>query len=49
MSNYKILIVEDDRTIAEIIKKHLEKWEYQVQCVTDFRDVVSEVTSFKPE
>ncbi|MDD4088560.1 MAG: response regulator transcription factor [Tissierellia bacterium] len=49
MSSYKILIVEDDRTIAESIKKHLEKWEYQVECVTDFKDVVSEVMNFKPE
>lgn len=49
MSNYKILIIEDDKTIAESIKKYLEKWEYQVKCVADFREVVSEVTSFKPE
>ena len=49
MGNYKILIIEDDRTIAESIRKHLEKWEYQVQCVTDFKEVISEVTSFKPE
>lgn len=49
MSNYKILIIEDDRTIAESIKKHLEKWEYQVKCVTDFKEVLNEVTSFKPE
>ena len=49
MSSYKILIVEDDWTIAESIKKHLEKWEYQVECVTDFKDVVSEVMNFKPE
>lgn len=49
MGNYKILIIEDDRVIAESIKKHLEKWEYGVHCVTDFKEVISEVTSFKPE
>lgn len=49
MNNYKILIVEDDNVIAEAIKKHLEKWEYQVQCVTDFKEVLRDVTSFKPE
>ena len=49
MSNYKILIIEDDRIIAESIKKHLEKWEYRIYCVTDFREVISEVTDFKPE
>lgn len=49
MSNYKVLIIEDDKIIAEAIKKHLEKWEYQVRCVEDFKEVVSEVTTFKPE
>jgi DNA-binding response OmpR family regulator len=49
MSNYKILIIEDDKTISESIKKHLEKWGYQVKCVTDFKEVLNEVTSFKPE
>lgn len=49
MSKYKILIVEDDNVIADSIKKHLEKWEYQVHCVTDFKDVLKDVTSFKPE
>jgi DNA-binding response OmpR family regulator len=49
MSNYKILIIEDDKIIAESIKKHLEKWEYRVHCVTDFKEVISEVTTFKPE
>ena len=48
MSNYKILIIEDDKIIAESIKKHLEKWEYRVHCVTDFKEVISEVTTFKP-
>jgi len=49
MNNYKILIIEDDNVIAESIKKHLEKWEYQVQCVIDFKEVLRNVTSFKPE
>jgi len=49
MSKYKILIVEDDNVIADSIKKHLEKWEYQVHCVTDFKEVLKDVTSFKPE
>lgn len=49
MNNYKILIIEDDNVIAESIKKHLERWEYQVQCLTDFKEVLRDVTSFKPE
>lgn len=49
MNNYKILIVEDDNVIAEAIKRHLERWEYQVRCVTDFKEVLQDVTGFKPE
>lgn len=49
MSNYKILIIEDDKIIAESIKNHLEKWEYQVRCVTDFKEVMNDVTNFRPE
>ena len=49
MHNYKILIIEDDKIIAESIKKHLEKWEYRVHCVIDFKEIISEVTTFKPE
>lgn len=49
MDKYKILIVEDDNVIAQSIKKHLEKWEYQVYCVTDFREVISDITNFNPE
>ena len=36
---YKILIVEDDETIAGGLKNHLEKWNYQAECMTDFKDV----------
>ena len=34
---YKILIVEDDRVIANKMKEHLEKWDYEVACVQDFQ------------
>ena len=49
MNKYKILIVEDDNAIAEAIKKHLEKWEYQVHCVADFKEVLRDLTAFMPE
>lgn len=29
-NKYNIMIVEDDNTIAEKIKSHLEKWAYNV-------------------
>lgn len=46
---YKILIVEDDTTIGEKMKSHLERWAYQVRLVEDFQDVLGEVTSYSPD
>ena len=46
---YKILIIEDDGTIAEGLKKHLEKWDYQVECVTDFKNVMDAFFKFEPQ
>lgn len=39
---YRIFLVEDDETIARLIKKHLEKWEYEVSTVQDFGNVLGE-------
>lgn len=45
---YKILIVEDDRTIAETLASHLAQWGYEVKCVEDFKNVLEEMTEFSP-
>ncbi|MFY9279600.1 MAG: response regulator [Caldicoprobacterales bacterium] len=45
---YKILIVEDDRTISVIIEEKLNKWGYVTHRVKDFKDILIEFTSFKP-
>ena len=37
---YKILIVEDDNTIAERLASHLKKWNYKTVCVRDFKNVM---------
>ena len=39
---YKILIVEDDNTIAERLASHLKKWNYKTVCVRDFKSVMEE-------
>lgn len=44
-TQYKILIVEDDATIGEKIKSHLEKWAYKVTLASDFQDILGEVTT----
>ena len=36
----RILLVEDDRTIATILAKELEKWNYEVVLTTDFQNVL---------
>lgn len=46
---YKILIIEDDLTIAHTVRAHLEKWEYDVRCVEDFKDVMKEFSEFDPQ
>lgn len=45
---YRILIVEDDRGIADAIKVQAEMWELQVRCVQNFRNVMEEFSSFDP-
>ncbi|MDF2999925.1 MAG: DNA-binding response regulator [Bacillota bacterium] len=46
---YKILIVEDDRTIAEILDEHLRKWGYETSAVEDFSEVLSTYVRFEPQ
>lgn len=46
---YKILIVEDDETIAGGLKNHLEKWNSQAECMTDFKDVMGKFVEFEPQ
>ena len=46
---YRIYLVEDDVIIARSIKKHLENWEYEVQCTKDFSAVTKEFAEFAPQ
>ena len=46
---YRILVVEDDMIIANAIKKTITKWGYQVECVTDFQDVLGQFVAFDPQ
>ena len=45
---YRILIVEDDRGIAEEILRQAQAWELEARCVVNFRDVAGEVAQFSP-
>lgn len=46
---FRILIVEDDNIISGKIKKHMEKWGYQVESVTDFANVLQHFKQFDPQ
>ena len=45
---YKILIIEDDRTIAGTVKSNLEKWGFEARCAENFKDIMSEFSEFSP-
>lgn len=45
---YKIFVVEDDNVIAGEMKKHLEKWGYTVETVSDFNHVMTQFVAFDP-
>lgn len=46
---YKILIVEDDETIASTVEKRITAWGYEARRVLDFRNVISEFAAFDPQ
>lgn len=46
---YRILIIEDDEVIAELVKEALEKWGYQAMQITDFKNISSEVAKYQPD
>ena len=45
---YKILIVEDDKTIAGAVKKHIETWGYEAYVTEDFRHVMEDFARIAP-
>lgn len=45
---YRILIVEDDRGIAEAIQVQAQMWELEAKCAGNFRRVMEEFTAFDP-
>lgn len=45
---YRILIIEDDEKISSILKRNLEKYNYEVVRGENFENVKNEVTEHKP-
>lgn len=46
---HKVLIIEDDKVIAEGMKNHLNKWDLDVQCISDFKKVLEKFVEFDPQ
>ena len=45
---YRLLIIEDDKGIADAIKIQAQMWDFDVHCITDFHNVMSEFAEFTP-
>ena len=46
---HKILIVEDDLTIASAVSRHLNAWGLEARCAEDFQNVLGEFAAFDPQ
>lgn len=45
---YRVLIVEDDRSIAELIRKKAQMWDMDCRIVENFREVLADFTEYQP-
>lgn len=45
----RILLIEDDQTLAKEIKQYCEKWGMEVLCATRFDQLLQEVETIKPK
>lgn len=46
---YKIMIIEDDLSMAQAMKKQIEAWENQAEYVTDFQNIIPFFVRFNPD
>ncbi|WP_153049447.1 response regulator, partial [Streptococcus suis] len=44
----KILLIEDDKVISQLVAKNLRNWNYEVEEVADFQDILSQIDRFQP-
>ena len=47
-TSYRLLLVEDDSVIAGEMKRHLERWGYEVICAEDFGNVLGTFAACSP-
>lgn len=46
---YKIMIVEDDLTIAKTVADYLKRWDYDTTHIKDFKNIIEEIIQFDPQ
>ena len=46
---HTVMIVEDEPIIREAVAQELSKWNYQVECVTDFNQVMDDFIKVNPQ
>lgn len=46
---YRIMIIEDDQTIAKTLQDFLKQWDYEVYITHDFHDVMQEFKDIQPD
>lgn len=45
---YRIFIIEDDASLANVMKRQMESWGNEVRCALDFQNVIPEFTVYDP-
>lgn len=45
---YKILLIEDDFTLADAMKSQIESWGNEVKTIENFQNIVEEFTAYQP-
>lgn len=46
---YRIMIIEDDQTIAKTLQDFLKQWDYEMYIIHDFHDVMQEFKDIQPD
>lgn len=46
---YKIMIIEDDMTIARAMGDYLKKWDYDVLYIENFKNISDQIIQFEPQ
>lgn len=46
---YRIYIIEDDEIIANLLRKNLSSWGYEVSCAEDFSNILQEFVRLEPQ